>query len=117
MAKNVVFDNADQLEIPVIAGTVSGGPVVLGDYLPGVALTDRDADGNATVKFSGVVNVSIVAAGAQSVGAIIYITKATYALTDAAAAGKVKYGVLLQAIAGAGTVTRLVRIGIVADGA
>lgn len=117
MAKNVIFDAADQLEIPVIAGTVSGGPVVLGDYLPGVALTDRDADGNAVCKFSGVVDVSIVAAGAQSVGAIIYITKATYVLTDAAAAGKVAYGVLLEAIAGASTVTRMVRLGTPGKGA
>jgi predicted RecA/RadA family phage recombinase len=111
MAENVIYKNGDQFEIPVISGTVSGGPVILGAFLPGVALTDRDADGNAVCKFSGVVDVSIVAAGAQSVGAPIYITAATYALTDASGAGKYFYGTLLEAIAGASTVTRMVRIG------
>lgn len=117
MAKNVIFADGDQLEIPVIAGTISGDPVVLGNFLPGIALTDRDADGNASCKFSGVVDVEIVAAAAGAVGAPVYITTATYELTLAALAGKVTYGVLLEAIAGASTVTRRVRIGTPGQGA
>ena len=109
MAKNVIF-YGDQLTIPVIAGTVSGDPVMLGDILAGVALTDRDAAGNAACKFSGVVDVEVVAAGGQSPGAPIYITVATYVLTDAPSAGKQFYGVLLETIAGASTVTVQVRI-------
>lgn len=111
MAKNVIFHNGDKLSIPVLSGVVSGSPVVLGSYLPGIALTDRNSAGLATCKFSGVVLVSVVAAGAQAIGAPIFITTATGVLTDAAGAGKVFYGVLLTTIAGAATVSVRVRIG------
>ena len=52
MAKNIAYNFIDQLTLPVAEGTVSGSPVVVGD-LPGVALTDRDANGNAEVKVRG----------------------------------------------------------------
>lgn len=110
MAKNENFYPADRLTVPVISGTVSGGPTSFGD-LAGVALTDRDSSGNASVSFRGVYTVSVVAAGAQSVGAIIYITTATNVLTDASGAGKQRFGVLMDAIAGASTVSVRVRIG------
>lgn len=52
MATNEVYRNADHLTLPVPTGTVSGDPVHVGD-LVGVAVTDRDADGNATVWLKG----------------------------------------------------------------
>jgi predicted RecA/RadA family phage recombinase len=77
MAKNVRFEQGVQFAVPVPAGTLSGDPVVYGD-LPGVALTDRQADGTATVKFDGVFLLPVKGTtagggnGAIAEGAIIY---------------------------------------------
>lgn len=50
MAKNILFPgHGVNMTLPVPAGTVSGDLVEIVD-LHGVALTDRDADGNAVVK-------------------------------------------------------------------
>lgn len=110
MAKNEVLMPGDRINVAVLAGTVSGGAVAFGD-LAGVAQTDRDASGNAVVAFRGAYRLPVVAAGAQIASATVYITTATGVLTDAAGAGKQRYGVLLDPIAGAGTVTVRVRIG------
>ena len=48
MAKNKIQDGKI-LNLPVIAGTVSGMGAVVGSYLHGVAQTDRDADGYAVL--------------------------------------------------------------------
>jgi predicted RecA/RadA family phage recombinase len=62
VAENRVFETGERLELPVIAGTVSGSPVIVG-MLPGVALTSRDAAGKATCQIgSGVVSVTITGA-------------------------------------------------------
>jgi hypothetical protein len=91
MAKNRVFEKGNKIYMPVIAGTVSGGPVING-MLPGVALTDRDAAGNATVQVGeGVFNLSVTGALA-SVGLPVYITSATGALVVAAGAGIQLFG-------------------------
>jgi predicted RecA/RadA family phage recombinase len=96
MAKNRRFSGAPRTRtLPVIAGTVSGGPVIVG-MLPGVALTDRDASGNAVVELGEAFDVSVTAAGSVAIGAPIYITSTTYALTDAAGAGKQLFGHALQ---------------------
>jgi predicted RecA/RadA family phage recombinase len=58
MATNKKFDSAKTLVVPVPVGTVSGDPVVYGNR-PGVALTTRDAAGNATVQFDGVFTLSV----------------------------------------------------------
>ncbi len=58
MAKNRVFASGRKLEVAVAAGVVSGDPVFVGG-MTGVALTDRDADGNATVDFGGVYDLSV----------------------------------------------------------
>lgn len=54
MAKNRVREEANQVSLPVPAGTVSGDAVAVGK-LNGVALTDRDAwtAGEATVQLDG----------------------------------------------------------------
>lgn len=99
MAKNRVHEHGTQLVLPVIAGTVSGGPVIVG-MLPGVALTSRDAAGNATVQVGeGVYDVSVTGAIA-SVGLPVYITSATYALVVAGGAGIQLFGHALETKAG-----------------
>jgi predicted RecA/RadA family phage recombinase len=90
MAKNRVFADGDYLYLPVIAGVVSGGPVVVG-MVPGVARTDRDTSGNASVATKGVFNVSVTGAIA-TVGLPVYITSATSALVVAPGAGIQLFG-------------------------
>src|SRR5689334_22135843 len=109
MAKNIVFEEGNNLSLPVNAGTTSGSPVIVG-MLPGVAVTDRRPDGNATVKLEGVVSVSVTTTANVTVGQPIYITSTTYALTDAAGAGKHLYGHAITAATGAGTKTLSVRL-------
>ena len=58
MATNEVFRDADHLTLPVASGTKSGDPVMVGS-LPGVAQTDRDADGNATVWLKGAYKLNV----------------------------------------------------------
>lgn len=98
MAKNRVQEHGNQITLPVIAGVVSGGPVIVG-MIPGVALTDRDAAGNATVQTDGVFTVSVTGAIA-SVGLPVYITSATGALVVAAGAGIQLFGHALATKAG-----------------
>jgi predicted RecA/RadA family phage recombinase len=110
MAKNRVYENGDAVNIPVISGTVSGGPVIAG-MLPGIALTTRDANGNASCRLGeGAYNVSVTASANITLGQPIYITSATYALTDAAGAGKQLFGHALTTSTGAGAKTITVRI-------
>jgi predicted RecA/RadA family phage recombinase len=72
--------------LPVLAGVVSGSPVIVG-MLPGVALTDRAADGTATVQLDGVFEVSVT-----GIGLPVYITSSTYALVVAPGAGIQLFG-------------------------
>jgi predicted RecA/RadA family phage recombinase len=90
MAKNRVFADGKALYLPVIAGVVSGGPVIVG-MIPGVARTDRDATGFASVATEGVFNVSVTGAIA-SVGRAVYIASATGALVVAAGVGIQLFG-------------------------
>lgn len=70
MAINQVFDYGDSLSLPVPEGVTSGDPVAVG-ALVGIALTDRDDDGEATVRMRGVYSVEV--AGAATVGGPVYI--------------------------------------------
>jgi len=110
MATNTHLDEADQYAVPVVAGVLSGQPVLIGAALPGVALFDRDEDGEATVKFNGSFNLSVVSAEAHAIGDIIYINAGTRVLSGTAA-GNVRFGYYLQAVAGAGTATLPVKVG------
>lgn len=60
MATNMIYKNGIMLEMAVPVGTVSGDPVVLGNFT-GVALTDRNTAGNASVKTDGVFDLSVKA--------------------------------------------------------
>lgn len=104
MAKNIVFDEANQLSLPVPADTTAGSPVRVGG-LNGVTLTDRaeastgpidtttgapnsaynwgggNPDGYATVKLDGAAEFTVAFAVA-SVGTPVYIVTATNALSD-----------------------------------
>lgn len=109
MAKNRVYESGDAINVPVIAGTVSGGPVIVG-MVPGVALTTRDADGNASCRFGeGAYTHPVTATGNITLGQPIYITSASYALTDAAGVGKQLFGHALTTSTGAGAKSIVVR--------
>lgn len=97
MADNLVYKDGRYLTCPVKAGTVSGDPVTIGANLCGVAITDRDAAGNATVDFQGVYDVTVVAT-TVAVGEAIYINATTDALSDDPA--DVFFGFALEAISG-----------------
>lgn len=116
MAKNRYMEDGKQLTLPVIAGVVSGGPVVVG-MIAGVALTSRAADGTATVQTDGVFSLSVTGAIA-SVGLPVYITSATGALVVAPGAGIQLFGhALATKGAGAGTIPVRIAQYAVASGA
>ena len=58
MAKNLVIKKPDNLLLTVPSGVQSGDPVMVG-RIAGVALTDRDADGNATIRRKGVFELEV----------------------------------------------------------
>ena len=104
MAKNEKHDETGTLYLPVISGTVSGDPVCVG-LIPGVAITDRDANGCATVKIEGSFDLSVTGAIA-SVGLPVWINPASHALTVATGTGLVVFGAALQTkSSGAGVIT------------
>jgi predicted RecA/RadA family phage recombinase len=115
MAKNEWIHDGENLYLPVISGTVSGGPVIVG-MIVGVALTSRDAAGSATVRTKGAWNVSVTGAIA-SVGLPVYITSATYALVVAAGAGIQLFGhALATKGAGAGVIpVRIAQFAVAVD--
>lgn len=77
MAKNEVYRDGDHLSWPVPEGTESGDFVLIGDQgLFGVAVTDRDADGNATVWTQGVWALPVTTATAADIGDKVYATTA-----------------------------------------
>jgi len=69
MATNEVYQDANVIPLPVVASVVSGEVVVVGG-LVGVAQTDRDADGNATVKLNGAHKLPLAAT--TTVGQAVY---------------------------------------------
>lgn len=115
MATNEVFDKAENLNLPVNSGVVSGNPVIVG-MIPGVALTSRDSAGKAMVATSGAYKVSVTGAIA-SVGLPVYITSATGALVVAPGAGIQLFGHALETKgAGAGTIlVRLAQFAVASD--
>jgi hypothetical protein len=78
MAKIRKFANGRQLSLPVTSGVVSGDPVNPGGLLTGVALTDRDSAGNATVDFGGVYTLSCKGETNAAAGSAIAVGDALY---------------------------------------
>lgn len=116
MAGNVIFENGNRLSVAATYPTTpsSGDPVIFGD-LPGVALTDEDDDGDTTVQFEGVVDISVKAinAGGNSavaVGDVLYYTDGDTPPVSKKATG-VRYGVALETVTSGATATIRVRIG------
>ena len=132
MSINNVYKPGDQLPAPVPAGTKSGDPVRIGG-LNGVAIVDRaaastgplnadgslntaynrgggNADGNASVKYSGAFKLSVTSAAAPTYGQAIHLASA--GLTTTAGSDPLwGYSVDLAPIAGGtGTFVTLVRI-------
>ena len=92
MATNMVHTPGNQLQLP-LAGAESNDPAVIGQ-LPGVCLTDTDADGNVTFKTDGVFRLLIT--GAITLGAIVYATTAVPAVLSTTNTG-VRFGYALEA--------------------
>ena len=112
MALNQVFEHGDQFVVIATepATPASGDPILVGQ-LPGVALTDEDADGQVTGKFNGVWDFEVEAeGGAVAPGAIVYYDAADDGLNNSAS-GNVRFGYALDAIDNAATATIRVKIG------
>jgi Uncharacterized conserved protein (DUF2190) len=83
MADNVIYEATVTVAVPVPSGTVSGDPVVIGG-IKGVALTDRDTDGNATVHIgpASVARISVLATAGDDdspiVGSTVSLGDALY---------------------------------------
>ena len=71
MATNEVYRNADHLPLPVPSGTVSGDPVKVGSLI-GVAVTNRDGNGEATVWRKGAYTFTVDNA-VTAVGTPLYV--------------------------------------------
>ncbi len=109
--KNEAFPYGKDLSLPVPAGTVSGAPVAVGQ-IPGVASTDRRADGRASVKMHGVFRLAVrgfdgTANVAIAEGAIVFLNGTEL---NRNAAG-VRYGYALEPVAAGATTTILVKVG------
>ena len=74
MAKNRRLPKATHISLPVPSGVKSGEPVAVGAFR-GLAITDRDADGTATLWIDGSAEYEVTGAVA-SVGLPVYITSA-----------------------------------------
>lgn len=88
MAKNMRLPEALHITLPVPAGTVSGQPVAVGAWR-GVAQTDRDTDGTATVWINGSTEQDVAGAVATQ-GLPIYL--ASDGTLTATATGNTLFG-------------------------
>lgn len=92
MAGNIIFEDGNQLKLAVPAGVVSGDPLTFGNQ-PCVALTSRDSDGNATVKFDGVALLELANAVAEDA---VYIDPSALTLTLTDTASTVFFGTCIN---------------------
>jgi len=113
MATNIIFEHGDQLQVVCSAPATpaSGDPVLVGQ-LPGVALTDENADGVTTVKFNGVASLPVkgetTTNAAVSVGDILYYDSG---VINKDSSNGVRFGYALQAVDSGATTTIRVKIG------
>lgn len=97
MATNRVFADARKLSYAVPSGVSSGDPVMIG-AMPGVALTDRDDEGFATVDHGGAYRLAVEATeGAIAVGDVLYFQSVGDPLDNDD--GGDHFGYALQAVA------------------
>ncbi len=115
MATNVIFDKGDQLSVVAThpAAPDSGDPVRVGEIC-GVALTDERSDGTTSVKFDGVVDVSVKAINgggnsAVAVGDAIYYVDADTPVLSKKTTGTL-FGYALEAITSGSTDTINVKL-------
>lgn len=110
MAKNIVRHETRFLNVPVIAGILSGDPVQVGTGdMTGVAQTDRDANGNATIDRGGSYKLNVyghdgAANKAVAVGDKLYLDAANKRLTVNNALPFFGYA---QAVVNAGATTQI----------
>ncbi|MBX6166300.1 MAG: DUF2190 family protein [Thermobispora bispora] len=116
MAKNIIFENGDQLAVAVTdpATPAAGDPVVVGQ-LPGVALTAEGADGQTTIKTTGVATLSVKAIdgsgnSAVAAGDILYYISGDTPKLSKKNTG-VRFGYALEGISSGSTATIKVKIG------
>lgn len=107
MARNERFDNGDHLRVTVPAGVDSGEPVVVG-VLVGVALINRDADGEVVIDRKGVYDLEVT--GAIDQGAIVYAVVGSGLVTSltATVGSNTRFGVALATQAATGTIPVLI---------
>jgi predicted RecA/RadA family phage recombinase len=109
VATNRKYASGRKLLHAVASGVVSGSPVVIGAW-PGVALTDRDADGNATIDHGGVYELAVSATeGAIVPGDVLYYEDFDEPLTNDSSAAR--FGYALEAIASGVETTIPVKVG------
>lgn len=98
MAQNTIFEQGDNLSLPVPDGTKSGDPVLVGG-LVGVAQTDEGKGGNAdnfaSVKMNGVHDL-VVSTAVGSIGAPLYFPSGGGKKLTATASGNTLFGYALE---------------------
>lgn len=116
MATNEVYEYGRKLSVAVThpATPASGDPVRFGQR-PGVALTDKDADGDTTVQFDGVHEFSVKAIdgggnSAVAKGDILYYVDADTPPLSKKTTG-VRFGYAKEAVTSGATATIEVIIG------
>lgn len=115
MARNIVFEEGDQLAVICTDPTTpaSGDPVLLGQ-LPGVALITEAADGLTTIKTDGVATLSVKGTNGSDVavaaGDILYYVTANTPKLSKTTSG-VRFGYALEAVTSGATATIRVKIG------
>lgn len=112
MSLNQVYDDAHQLEVPVPEGTESGEALLVG-VIPGVAQTDRNAAGEATVRFKGAFRLAVVSKEGETnkttaVGDAIFITGA--GVLEKKSSGNTLFGYALETIGSGATKEIVVKI-------
>jgi len=117
MATNIVQEHGDDLYVAVTQPTtpVSGDPVLVGQ-LPGVALTDEQADGKTSVKTNGTARLLVkgetTTNAAITAGDIVYYdSAATPHKINKDSTNGVRFGYALEDVASGASKTVLVKIG------
>lgn len=114
MATNLAYKDAWRLDLPVPVGTVRGDPVLVGK-LPGVALIDRQSDGQATVDTHGAYRLPVKAIDSEgnsaiAIGEDLYFDSGSIPKISKSAAGTY-YGKALAEVAEGEEASIPVRLG------